>query len=91
MERRLKTSAEVDNLSAHFGSALDGFGYQQPPHNTRGRTPGSAETRTLRDVMDGVEHAHRMQRVQGLPGNPQHQETTNLNKVQGVNKGKGYK
>ena len=50
----MKATAETNNLSAHFGSALDGLGYQQPPVSARGRVATPTETHMLQDVLDGL-------------------------------------
>ena len=54
VDKRQKGIATTDSTSAHFGSAMDAFGYQQPPSAARPRQPAPAETDVLHSVIKGL-------------------------------------
>jgi hypothetical protein len=58
VERHMKREATTQHLSAHtsahFGSAYDALGYQQPPRAIRGRPPAPAHTTVLKSVIDDL-------------------------------------
>ena len=54
VDKRQKGIATSDSTSAHFGSATDAFGYQQPPSSARPKQPAPAETDVLHSVIQGL-------------------------------------
>jgi hypothetical protein len=58
VERYMKRDAEAQHMSAHvsahFGSAYDALGYQEPPRTVRSRPPAPAHTTALKGVIDDL-------------------------------------
>ena len=54
VDKRQKGIAASDSTSAHFGSATDALGHQQPPSAVRPSHPTPAETDVLQSVIKGL-------------------------------------
>ena len=50
----MKKEATDHHMSAHFGTACDALGYQQPPYVVEGKAQGPAHTVALRGVIEDL-------------------------------------